>query len=121
MSNGKLEDLKFGFREERYFPSTEKWVQCIHWRISHHHVGRLLTPNSYSTFGRVLLTVHRAPTPEEYRKDPRVATYHSAAIEKWGFDELDPLAVVSIVEEWSKKEPFKVVEAPEAAMLPFPS
>lgn len=44
----------------------------------------------------------------------------SAPIAKWEFEELDPLLIVSIVEEWKKQEHLKYVVADEAEMLSLP-
>lgn len=116
-----LAGVKLGLRDERYYPHDDKWVECIHWRVGLHHVGRLLGSSAFLHNGKILLSIFSTPDYHDYYKEPRAATQRLPCVETYAFDELDPLAVVSIVEEWSKKEPFKVVEHPEAAMLSLPS
>ena len=123
MANGDniLAGVKFGFHNERYYPHTEGWVECIHWRIGLNHAGRLLYTTTFLHDRALMLSLFEIPNNRDYRKDPRAAVQRLSKKDQYSFDELDPLAIVSIVEEWSKKEPLKVVEHLEAAMLSLPS
>lgn len=124
MANGEdvLAGTRFGFRNERFFlreknPNGVTWLPCIHWQIDGRLAGRLVALQG----GGFYLTLHEICSVDTYEKDPRAEFAGGELLFEQDMPELDPLLIVSMVEEWKKLQLIKVVEHPEAAMLSSPS
>ncbi len=121
----KLYGVKFGFRDERYYPrdASGRWVECIHFVVDTWHVGRVLASNypHMSSYNGFMLSIHKHPPVRDYYRDPREAVRPLAPIKKWNFDGLDPLTIVALIEDWKSKTPLISLVADEAAVLSLPS